>query len=171
MKELFSKILEKASDKLPLDLLSQGIKLLILAAIIYALFVCLKRILKDNRKKPTAVAKMEGHEFEEFCAVLLRNSGFDEVTVTKGSGDFGVDILAQKEGITYAIQCKRYEGSVGVHAILEVFAGKAYYDKMIGVVLTNQYFTAPAIEAATKLNILLWDGDYLQAMLEESEED
>ena len=171
MKEIFDKVFNKASDVLPFDFITQGIKLLILAGIIYALFICLRKILKDGRKKAVTVDEMEGHEFEHFCAGLLRGSGFDEVVVTKGSGDFGVDILAQKEGITYAIQCKRYESTVGVHAVLEVFAGKAYYDKMVGVVLTNQYFTAPAVEAATKLNILLWDGDYLQAMLEETEED
>lgn len=171
MKEILTKLLNKASDILPFDLLIQGIKLLILAGVIYALFICLRKILKDSKKKTVTVDEMEGHEFEHFCAGLLRGSGFDEVVVTKGSGDFGVDILAQKEGITYAIQCKRYEGPVGVHAVLEVFAGKAYYDKMVGAVLTNQYFTAPAVEAATKLNIILWDGDYLQTMLEETEED
>ncbi len=57
---------------------------------------------------------MEGHEFERYCAELLEENGFQEVEVTKGSGDYGVDILAEKDGITYAIQCKRYTGPVGV---------------------------------------------------------
>ena len=42
---------------------------------------------------------MEGHEFEYFCADLLKRNGFTEVEVTKGSGDYGADILAQKEGV------------------------------------------------------------------------
>ena len=110
---------------------------------------------------------MEGHEFEYYCADLLKNKGFLEVEVTKGSGDYGVDILAEKDGITYAIQCKCYQTPVGVKAVQEAYAGRDYYDRMVGVVMTNQYFTSPAVDAARKLKILLWDRGYLDGMLEE----
>nr|WP_318686099.1 restriction endonuclease [uncultured Acetatifactor sp.] len=110
---------------------------------------------------------MEGHDFEYFCARLLEKHGFLEVEVTKGSGDYGIDILAEKDGVTYAIQCKCYGAPVGVKAIQEAYAGRDYYDRMVGAVLTNQYFTAPAVEAARKLKILLWDRGYLESMLEE----
>ena len=89
--------------------------------------------------------------------------------MTKTSGDYGIDILAQKEGVTYAIQCKRYSEPVGVKAIQEAYAGRDYYDRMVGVVMTNQYFTTPAVEAAKKLKILLWDRGYIDSMLEESQ--
>ncbi len=46
----------------------------------------------------------------------------------------------------------------------EAYAGRDYYDRMVGAVLTNQYFTKPAVQAARKLKILLWDRDYLQDM-------
>ena len=98
---------------------------------------------------------MEGHEFEYFCADLLRDKGFLDVEVTRGSGDFGVDILAEKDGVTYAVQCKCYN------------AGRDYYDRMVGVVMTNQYFTSAAVDAAKKLKILLWDRGYLESMMEE----
>ena len=126
--------------------------------------VCL-RIAR--RRRPLEIDLMEGHEFEQYCANLLEEHGFQEVEVTKGSGDFGVDVLAQREGISYAIQCKRYDGPVGVHAIQEIYAGRDYYDCMVGVVMTNQYFTAPAVEVAQKLKILLWDRDYLETLEEE----
>ena len=87
--------------------------------------------------------------------------------VTKGSGDYGVDILAEKDGITYAIQCKCYQAPVGIKAVQEAYAGRDYYDRMVGVVMTNQYFTSPAVDAARKLKILLWDRGYLDGMLEE----
>ena len=51
---------------------------------------------------------MDGLQFEHRCAELLRYRGFHKVTVTKGSGDQGVDILAQKNGLKYGIQCKYY---------------------------------------------------------------
>lgn len=111
--------------------------------------------------------RLEGHEFEYYCADLLKRKGYTEVEVTRGSGDFGADILAQKEGITFAIQCKCYTSLVGVKAVQEALAGREYYDCMVGAVLTNQYFTAPAVEAAGKLKILLWDRGYLESMEEE----
>lgn len=141
---------------------------LIIIAVIAA--VCLISILclrTAKRKKPQSMDLMEGREFEQYCADLLREHDFLEVEVTKGSGDYGVDILAQKDGVSYAIQCKRYDGPVGVHAIQEVYAGKDYYDCMVGVVMTNQYFTSPAVEVAKKLKILLWDRDYLEVMASE----
>ena len=110
---------------------------------------------------------MEGHDFEYFCAGLLEKRGYKDVEVTTGSRDYGVDILAKKDGISFAIQCKCYSTPVGVKAVQEAYAGRDYYDCMIGVVLTNQYFTAPAIEAAAKLKILLWDRTYLENMMEE----
>ena len=111
--------------------------------------------------------EMEGLDFEYYCAELLRDRGFIEVEVTKSSGDYGIDILAEKEGVTYAIQCKRYNGPVGVKAVQEAYAGRDFYDRMVGCVLTNQYFTQPAVDAAQKLKILLWDRDYLEEMIEE----
>lgn len=124
-------------------------------------------LLKYFRPKSSLPDHMEGREFELFCAELLQSRGFEEVEVTKSSGDYGIDILAEKEGVTYAIQCKRYSAPVGVKAVQEAYAGRDYYDRMVGAVLTNQYFTDPAIKAARKLKILLWDRGYLEAMMEE----
>ena len=107
---------------------------------------------------------MDGFEFEYYCADLLAADGFVDVKVTRSSGDYGVDILAEKDGVTYAIQCKRYSDLVGIKAVQEAYAGRDYYDRMVGAVLTNQYFTKPAVQAARKLKILLWDRDYLQEM-------
>lgn len=130
---------------------------------------CLIAFIRKRHKMPPAFEDMEGREFEYFCAELLQRRGFYEVEVTRGSGDYGIDILAEKDGVTYAIQCKRYTSPVGVKAVQEAYAGRDYYDKMVGAVMTNQYFTAPAVEAAKKLKILLWDGGYLESMMEESD--
>ena len=131
------------------------------------LVLLLRRAIRNRKRYPDKMDLMEGHEFEYFCADLLRRKGFIEVEVTKGSGDYGIDILAEKDGVTYAIQCKCYTTPIGVKAIQEAYAGRDYYDRMVGVVMTNQYFTAPAVEAAKKLKILLWDRGYLDRMMEE----
>ena len=137
---------------------------LLLSFIIIGIVFLLK---KHRRIVPEHFDTLEGHEFEHYCAGLLQKKGFIDVEVTKGSGDYGVDILAEKDGVTYAIQCKCYTAPIGVKAIQEAYAGRDYYDKMVGAVLTNQYFTTPAVEAAKKLNILLWDRGYLESMIEE----
>ncbi len=122
-----------------------------------------------NRRKPGPLDEMEGREFEHFCAKLLQRRGFLEVEVTKGSGDYGIDILAEKDGISYGIQCKHYASPVGVKAVQEAYAGRDYHDCMVGVVMANQYFTAPAVEAAKKLKIVLWDRGYIEQMMEEAD--
>lgn len=142
-----------------------GFCILFLAALILT-FILGKHYRRNY--KLSEMDEMEGTDFEEFCAALLAERGFDEVEITKASGDYGIDILAQKEGVTYAVQCKRYSEPVGVKAIQEAYSGRDYYDRMVGAVMTNQYFTAPAVEAAKKLKILLWDRGYIDSMLEES---
>lgn len=135
--------------------------------VVSAIMIFMIMIKRFRRKRDEDIDLMEGHEFEYFCADLLQRRGFQEVEVTKGSGDYGIDILAEKDGVTYAIQCKCYGAPVGVKAIQEAYAGRDYYDRMVGAVLTNQYFTQPAVEAAKKLKILLWDRGYLESMMEE----
>lgn len=149
-----------------------GIQITLIAALaagILILTAALLRVLRNRKKRyaPSGMDDMEGHDFEYFCAGLLEKAGFLEVEVTKGSGDYGADILAEKDGVTYAIQCKCYQSPIGVKAVQEAYAGRDYYDRMVGAVLTNQYFTAPAVEAAKKLKILLWDRGYLERMMEE----
>lgn len=141
----------------------------VLTAGVIILAAALIRVLRSRRRRyaPSEVDEMEGHDFEYFCADLLEKAGFLDVEVTKGSGDYGADILAEKDGITYAIQCKCYHSPIGVKAVQEAYAGRDYYDCMVGAVLTNQYFTSPAVEAAKKLKILLWDRGYLERMMEE----
>ena len=111
--------------------------------------------------------EMEGTEFEEYCAELLEAKGFENVEMTPASHDYGIDIIADKDGISYAIQCKCYSDPIGIKAIQEAYAGKDYYKAMIGVVMTNQGFTKSAREFADKLNVVLWDGDYVMDLIHE----
>ena len=139
--------------------------LVICVVIIVAIFVAVFfHWLRNRYDKELPMDEMEGHDFEYYCADLLRDNGFLEVEVTKGSGDFGADILAEKDGITYAVQCKCYDKPIGVKAVQEIYAGRDFYDRMVGVVMTNQYFTQPAVELAKKLNIVLWDRGYIEGM-------
>jgi hypothetical protein len=110
------------------------------------------------------VDQMEGHEFEYWCADLLKYDGFDSIQVTPRSGDQGVDIIARKNSIKYAIQCKRYSRKLDNTPIQEVLSGSIYYDCSRAVVMTNQYFTSAAISFAKAFGVLLWDRDYISRL-------
>lgn len=107
------------------------------------------------------IDNMDGHEFEYWCAEVLRRNGYSNVTVTRGSGDQGVDVLAERGGTKYAVQCKRYSSDLSNTPIQEVYAGKDFYGCQIGAVMTNSHFTKGARELAEKTGVLLWDRETL----------
>lgn len=111
---------------------------------------------------------LEGHEFEYYCAQLLRDNGFQNVEVTQGSGDHGIDILAEYHDVSYAIQCKCYTGNIGNSAVQQAYTGRNLYHKDIAVVLTNRYFTTQAIKEAESLGVKLWDREKLQELIRKS---
>ena len=139
----------------------------VLTAAVMAIILIIVFLNRKRKTRPLFIDDMDGDEFEEFCAQILEAGGFSDVSVTKASRDYGADILAEKDGVTYAIQCKCYADPVGVKAIQEAYAARDFYDRMVGAVMTNRYFTQPAVEAAKKLKILLWDRGYIEEMLEE----
>lgn len=111
---------------------------------------------------------MEGHDFEYYCANLLKSNGFCNVSVTQGSGDQGIDVLAEKGGVKYGIQCKCYSKDIGNKAVQEAFAGKTFYHCHVAAVLTNRYFTKSAQELAAVNQVLLWDRDQLEKFVQNS---
>ena len=46
---------------------------------------------------------MSGWDFERYCADCLLKKGFTKAEVTSGSGDHGVDIIAEQNGIRFGI--------------------------------------------------------------------
>lgn len=125
-----------------------------------------RKVLIDcGSDKLSVIDKMEGHEFEFWCASLLRKNGFINVNVTPGSGDHGVDVLAEKDGVFYAIQCKCYSRDLDNTPVQEVFAGKEMYNCQVGAVMTNRGFTEGAKMLAEKTRILLWDRNKLLQMM------
>ena len=109
--------------------------------------------------------RLDGPEFEAYVALVLRDNGFKHVELTKGSGDQGVDILAERNGKTYAIQCKNYEGAVGNFAVQEAYAGAEYYGCEVAAVICPGEFTRGAKELARATGVLLWDERKLSRMM------
>jgi len=132
----------------------------------------ISRIIRKKRIEKAMITEnydsMSGEDFEEFCADILRGNGFTDVEVTKATGDHGIDVLAKKDGVKYAIQCKRYSKPVGNKAVQEAYSGKDIYKADVAVVMSNMDFTAQAIEDAKKLKVELWNRDKIY-MLQKAE--
>lgn len=101
--------------------------------------------------------EVTGYEYEKKCARLLEAKGFSNVIVTPGSGDQGIDVLANKGKERYGVQCKYYEGPVGNKAVQEAYAGAGYYNCDVALVITNSTLTRSAKELAKKLNVAIWE--------------
>ncbi|MBD7969568.1 restriction endonuclease [Paenibacillus gallinarum] len=109
---------------------------------------------------------MNGHEFEQLISLLFTKMGYS-TTVTKGSGDQGVDVIAEKDGRKYGVQAKCYSSAVSNKAIQEVTAGLNHYKLEKGLVITNNFFTDSARELAHSNNIVLWDRNILKEKISE----
>lgn len=120
----------------------------------------------NDATKEKRIGMMDGIAFENFCVALLKANGFTDVQTTAVSGDQGVDIVAVKDSIRYAVQCKCYSHPLGNTPVQEVNAGKAFYNCHVGVVMTNQTFTQGGIDLAAKTQTLLWGMDKLLEMME-----
>ena len=114
------------------------------------------------------LSNINGFDFEKLSKILLEKNGFYNVEVTKASQDYGADVIAYKDDVKYAIQCKNYSGKVGVRAVQEVIASKSMYKCHVGVVLTNSYFTPNAIKLAENNNVILWNKSRFLEMVNNS---
>ncbi|MGN0168484.1 MAG: restriction endonuclease [Acetatifactor sp.] len=129
-----------------------------------------KANIHDDVENSFDFDSMEGHHFEYFCADILRQNGFINVEVTQGSGDHGIDILAEKDDISYAIQCKCYTSNIGNAAVQQAHTGKSLYKKDVAVVMTNRYFTQQAKDEAEQIGVKLWDRDKLNDLIDKAKQ-
>ena len=107
------------------------------------------------------IDSLEGEEFEAYVASMLNDLGYT-TEITKRSYDYGVDVIATDFfGIRIGIQCKRYSKTVGISAVQQAIAAKAYYNLDHVVVLTNQGFSNPAKNLAQANNCILIDRNRL----------
>lgn len=102
-------------------------------------------------------SSMSGWDFERYCADCLLKKGFTKAEVTSGSGDHGVDIIAEQNGIRFGIQCKLYQGQIPNKAVQEAYTGASYYDCDVAVIMSNSELTNQAQAEAKKLRVKFWN--------------
>lgn len=120
--------------------------------------------------------KLPPNGFERLCQRLLRESGFQHVTVTGRSGDGGIDgvgILQINPFVSFKVlfQSKRYAGSVTPSQVRD-FRGAMSGRTDKGLLITTGTFTADAQAEAVRDGvppIELVDGQGLVALMEQLE--
>ncbi|GAA6620520.1 restriction endonuclease [Scytonema sp. NUACC26] len=120
---------------------------------------------KDVDKALAEIDKISGREFEEFLAKVFKLLGY-KVLLTQEKGDFGADLVVQKNSVKTVVQAKRYKGNVGVDAVYQVVGALGYYKADKSMVITNSKFTTAARELAAPNKVQLWDRDDLKSLLE-----
>lgn len=98
-----------------------------------------------------------GLEYEQYIAMRMRIEGFKNVEVTPASGDFGADIIFEREGVKFCAQCKLYSKPVGIAAVQEVIGAKAHYKCAAAMVITNSTYTEAARQLAKDNAVILVD--------------
>lgn len=117
---------------------------------------------------------MDPYGFERLSQRLLRECGFTQVSVTKKSGDGGIDGTGKLKingivSFNVAFQCKRYKGLVSSSDIRD-FRGSLTTDIEKGIFITTGSFSKAAKDEATtpgKKQIDLIDGEEFISKLAE----
>ena len=117
---------------------------------------------------------IDPYEFERLCLRMLREAGFSEIVVTQKAGDGGIDGFGTLHiqgliSIPIAIQCKRYQGTVGSPDV-QRFRGSLAGQADRGLLITTGTFTQGALkeakrEGATRIDVM--DGDALMDKIRE----
>lgn len=125
--------------------------------------LCWKLIRHRRSTALKTVDTMDGLAFEQYVAHLLRANGFRNVSLTE-KYDFGVDIIAEKDGIRWGIQAKRYSGLVKADAVRQVVTGLRLYGCDRAMVITNSTYSAVAQRLAAGNNCVLIDRSELSRL-------
>ena len=144
------------------DFVTIIIALLLLAPII-SLTNRIRKFRYRTKRRNSYISKtideidyLKGKEFEEYLEALFHKVGYKS-QLTKGSHDFGADLVMKSDRKKIIIQAKRYKGTVGVKAVMEVYAAMAYYKADEGYVFTNSTYTKNAVELAEATGVILCD--------------
>lgn len=117
---------------------------------------------------------MDGLEFERLIYNLFVKLGF-RAQITKASGDGGVDIVANYEGLLfkglYLIQCKRWKGKVGEPELRDLYGTVISENALKGILITTSSFSRQAEEFSRGKNLELIDGSKLSELLRAAEMD
>ncbi|MDL2263157.1 restriction endonuclease [Synergistaceae bacterium OttesenSCG-928-I11] len=116
-----------------------------------------KRTIREKKAKHAKDPLFENatpREFEKLCSDILHSCGWEPRT-TRLSGDYGADVVAERDKIKIVIQCKKWQDPVGVKAPIEAIAGAMYYKADFAFVVTNSTYTNNAWNFSANTSVRL----------------
>ncbi|MGW0823841.1 restriction endonuclease [Streptomyces sp. NPDC002845] len=122
----------------------------------------LQRLESPRKDRPLAgvmasIDAMNGREFEEHVAALLRRDGCTNVVVQGGHGDRGIDIIARTaDGRRLVAQCKRFAPYLSITSPeVQKFLGaaKVLYTSEVALFVATCPFTPDALKIAAESGI------------------
>lgn len=115
---------------------------------------------------------MNPYRFEELVGELLSAMGYEDVQVTKQSGDKGIDVVATVDfgitTVTEVIQVKRHKGNIARHVLDQLRGSLHYFNALRGTIITTGGFSKGCTDVAVikgEAPIGLIDGDRLIDLL------
>ncbi len=118
------------------------------------------------------IDKMTGRQFEKYLVKLFSSIGYQVDHVGTDwydhRGDFGADLITQKDGIKTAIQAKCYNNLAGIDSVRQVIGARDYYKCQKAAVVTNNYFTNDAQIQAKESGVVLIDRNKLMKLIDKS---
>lgn len=118
---------------------------------------------------------MNPYHFEALIGQLLQAMGYEDVNVTKASGDKGIDVVGNVQvgitRITEVVQVKRMQNSVNRPLIDQLRGALPYHKAIRGTLITTGKFSSGCAEAANypgAAPITLIDGSRLIELLIEN---
>jgi restriction system protein len=108
--------------------------------------------------------------FETRVGMLLGDMGWTNVQQMGGAGDRGIDLRAERDGLTYVVQCKRYWGhKVPPREVRDLLGAKTRQNADRAILVTTSDFTKQGREEA-RGHVELWNGETLLKLLTRVEE-
>jgi len=124
------------------------------------------RILRLRRRQ---LLELSPSEFEQRVALLLEDLGWKNVVIRGGSGDRGVDITAERDGLRYLVQCKRYSKSVGPSYVRDLVGALHIQGADRAILVATSSFTPQSRLEARGQAVELWDDKILLQRLSDAE--
>ncbi len=131
----------------------------------------LRRIAATSTPSASALAQIDGRDFEKRIGEAFRRQGFRVTGFgaarSAGGRDAGADLGLSKDGRRFLVNCRCWRKlEVGVTVIRELCKLLEVWGAHGGFVLTSGRFTPEAQELARLSRIRLYDGSQMEQLLQ-----
>lgn len=115
---------------------------------------------EDRKATLLELHRITPQAFERVVASILKRGGYD-VTLTPVTGDFGVDVVAVKQGVKTIVEVKQHSAPVGPAVVRGILGAMHRYQADLSMVVSLSGYTPAAQETARGAPVSLWGPEEL----------